>query len=318
MRLAILSRNESLYSTRALVEAGRRRGHEVRVLDTLQFDIRVSRRNPELFYQGKPVGPIDAVIPRIGASITFFGLAVVRQFEMLGIYCLNESQAIARSRDKLRSLQILSRHDVGIPPTVYTRQADHVPGCIEHVEGPPVVVKLLEGTQGIGVVLAESTPAASSVIEAFHGLEQNILIQKFIKEANGSDIRALVVGRKVVGAMKRQAVAGEFRSNIHRGGTARKFRLPAEYRKTALAAARVLGLRVAGVDMIESDEGPMVMEVNSSPGLEGIEKATGLDVADAVIEQIERDLSPAGKPPARARGRKTANGRARRASADPQ
>jgi ribosomal protein S6--L-glutamate ligase len=290
MHLLILSRQPTLYSTQALVEAGVRRGHHVRVMDTLQFDIRVSKRNPELFYQGEPVGPADAVIPRIGASITLYGLAVVRQFEMMGVYCLNESQAIARSRDKLRCLQILSRHDIGLPPTVYTRQADHVPSCIEKVEGPPVVVKLLQGTQGIGVVLAESTAAASSVIEAFQGLEQNILIQKFIKEANGADIRALVVGRKVVAAMKRQAVSGEFRSNLHRGGTAKKFRLPAEYRKTALAAVRVLGLRVAGVDMIESAEGPMVMEVNSSPGLEGIQKATGEDVADAVIEYIEHEL----------------------------
>ena len=290
MRLVILSRQESLYSTQALAAAGRARGHQVEVLDTLQFDIRLSRQNPELFYQGKPVGPADAVIPRIGASITVFGLAVVRQFEMLGVYCVNESQAIARSRDKLRCLQILSRHDIGMPPTVYTRQAEHLLECMAHVDGPPVVIKLLEGTQGIGVVLAESTAAASSVIEAFHGLEQNILIQQFIKEAAGADIRALVVGRRVVAAMRRQAVAGEFRSNLHRGGSATKLRLPAEYRKTALAAARVLGLRVAGVDMIESAEGPMVMEVNSSPGLEGIQKATGEDVADAVIEHIEREL----------------------------
>jgi ribosomal protein S6--L-glutamate ligase len=291
MRLVILSRRPELYSTRVLTEAARRRGHEVRVLDTLQFDIRVSRRNPELLYQGAPVGPVDAVIPRIGASITYFGLAVVRQFEMLGVYCLNESQAIARSRDKLRALQLLSRHDIGLPPTIYTRQADHVPACIEKVEGPPVVVKLLQGTQGIGVVLAESTAAASSVIEAFHGLEQNILIQKFIREANGADIRALVVGRKVVAAMKRQAVAGEFRSNIHRGGTARAMKLPPEYRRTALAAARVLGLTVAGVDLIESAEGPMVMEVNSSPGLEGIQKTTGVDVAEAIVEHIERAVT---------------------------
>jgi ribosomal protein S6--L-glutamate ligase len=312
MRIAILSRNELLYSTRALVEAGRRRGHDVQVLDTLQFDIRVSKRSPELFYQGQPVGPIDAVIPRIGASITFYGLAVVRQFEMMGVYCVNESQAIARSRDKLRCLQILSRHDIGMPPTVYTRQADHLLSCIEHVEGPPVVIKLLHGTQGIGVVLAESNAAASSVIEAFQGLEQNILIQKFIKEANGADIRALVVGRKVVGAMKRQAVAGEFRSNLHRGGTAKKFRLPAEYRKTALAAARVLGLRVAGVDMIESAEGPMVMEVNSSPGLEGIQKATGADVADAVIEHIERESPAAANGQAAPRPSKNGSARRRR------
>jgi ribosomal protein S6--L-glutamate ligase len=297
MRIVILSRQESLYSTRVLVEAARARGHEVRVLDTLQFDIRVSKRNPELFYQGEPVGPVDAVIPRIGASITFFGLAVVRQFEMMGVWCVNESQAIARSRDKLRALQILSRHDIGLPPTVYTRQAEHVPACIDRVEGPPVVVKLLQGTQGIGVVLAETALAASSVIEAFHGLDQNILIQKFIREAKGSDLRALVVGRKVVAAMRRQAVAGEFRSNIHRGGKARAVRLPPEYRKTALAAARVLGLRVAGVDMIESKEGPMVMEVNSSPGLEGIQKATEINVAASIIELIEHDVALA-RPPA--------------------
>src|SRR6516162_7490765 len=290
MRVVILSRQEALYSTRALVDAARRRGHEPEVLDTLQFDIQVSRRSPELYYQGKPVGSVDAVIPRIGASITFFGLAVVRQFEMMGVFCLNESQAIARSRDKLRCLQILSRHEIGLPPTIYTRQADHLRSCVGQVEGPPVIVKLLEGTQGTGVILAESNKAAESVIEAFQGLDQNILIQKFIREANGSDIRAVVVGRKVVAAMRRQAVAGEFRSNIHRGGTARKLRLPAEYRRTALAAARCLGLTVAGVDLIESEEGPMVMEVNSSPGLEGIQKTTGEDVAGAIIEHIESEI----------------------------
>lgn len=292
MHLVILSRQPGLYSTRVLFEAARERGHEVRVLDTLQFDIRVSKRNPELFYQGEPVGPVDAVIPRIGASITFFGLAVVRQFEMMGVYCLNESQPIARSRDKLRCLQILSRHEIGLPPTIYSRQADHLESCIDQVQGPPVVVKLLQGTQGTGVVLAESKMAAGSVIEAFQGLDQNILIQKFIREANGSDIRALVVGKKVVAAMRRQAVAGEFRSNIHRGGKATRVRLPAEYRKTALAAARVLGLRLAGIDMIESDDGPMVLEVNSSPGLEGIEKTAGVDIAASVIEQIEHDVHP--------------------------
>jgi ribosomal protein S6--L-glutamate ligase len=211
---------------------------------------------------------------------------------MMGVYCLNESQAIARSRDKLRSLQILSRHDIGVPPTLFTRQADHVQDCIDRVEGPPVVVKLLQGTQGIGVVLAESNRAASSVIEAFHGLDQNILIQKFIKEAKGADIRALVVGRKVVAAMKRQALAGEFRSNLHRGGRATSVKLSPEYRRTALAAARVLGLSVAGVDMIESSEGPMVMEVNSSPGLEGIQKTTGIDVASTFFEHLEAEVSP--------------------------
>jgi ribosomal protein S6--L-glutamate ligase len=265
------------------------------VRDTLQFDVQISRRKPELFYQGEPVGPVDAVIPRIGASITFFGLAVVRQFEMMGVYCLNESQAIARSRDKLRALQILSRHDIGVPPTVYTRQAERVPACIDRVQGPPVVVKLLEGTQGLGVILAESTTAASSVIDAFHGLDQNILIQQFIREAGGADIRALVVGRRVVAAMRRQAVAGEFRSNLHRGGTLKNIRLPAEYRKTALAAARVLGLRVAGVDLIESVAGPMVLEVNSSPGLEGIERTTGIDVAATVIEHLEHEVTPAAR-----------------------
>jgi ribosomal protein S6--L-glutamate ligase len=297
MRIIILSRNETLYSTRVLAEIARQRGHDVRVLDTLQFDIHVRRRDPGLFYSGEPLGPVDAVIPRIGASITFYGLAVVRQLEMMGVYCLNESQAIARSRDKLRTLQILSRHEIGVPPTVYTRQADHVSDCIERVDGPPVVVKLLEGTQGVGVILAETQAAASSVIEAFHGLEQNILIQQFIREAKGSDIRALVVGRRVVAAMRRQAVAGEFRSNLHRGGTSTGLRLPESYRKTALAAARVLGLRVAGVDLIESSEGPMVMEVNSSPGLEGIEKTTGVSVATTIITYLEREVKlPARSP----------------------
>lgn len=294
MRIVILSRQPSLYSTRVLCEAAQARGHDVRVMDTLQFDVCISRQTAELLYQGAPVGPVDAVIPRIGASITNFGLAVVRQFEMMGTYCLNESQAIARSRDKLRCLQMLSRHDVGLPPTVYTRQADHIPDCIERVEGPPVVVKLLQGTQGIGVVLAESQVAASSVIEAFHGLEQEILIQKFIREANGSDVRALVVGGKVIAAMRRQAKGGEFRSNMHRGGTATAIELTAESRRTALAAARVLGLTVAGVDLLESDEGPMVMEVNSSPGLEGIQKTTGVNVADAIIAHVEQQ---AHRPP---------------------
>ena len=292
MRLVILSRNDALYSTQALVDAAVERGHDVRVLDTLQFDVCIRRRKPELFYRGEPVGPVDAVIPRIGASITFYGLAVVRQFELMGVYCLNESQAIARSRDKLRSLQILSRHEIGLPPTVFTQQASHVPDCIERVDGIPVVVKLLQGTQGIGVVLAESPQAASSVIEAFHGLDQNILIQKFIKESKGSDIRAIVVGRKVVAVLKRQAVEGEFRSNLHRGGSAQKTKLSPEYRKSALQAVRALGLRVAGVDLLESKDGPMIMEVNSSPGLEGIEKITGVNVAESIIEFLEREVTP--------------------------
>jgi ribosomal protein S6--L-glutamate ligase len=290
MRIVILSRQPELYSTRALVQACRRRGHAADVLDTLQFDIHLRKGESELLYQGEPVGPVDAVIPRIGASITSFGLAVVRQFEQMGVYCVNGSRGIARSRDKLRALQILSRHDVGLPPTVYTRKAEHLPGCIEQLEGLPVVVKMLQGTQGVGVVLAESQAAAASVIEAFHGLEQEILIQKFIREAKGADIRAFVVGNRVVGAMKRQATAGEFRSNLHRGGTARPVDLPRHYRWTAVKAARVLGLGVAGVDLLESNDGPMVMEVNSSPGLEGIEKATGEDIAGAIVRNIERAL----------------------------
>jgi ribosomal protein S6--L-glutamate ligase len=294
MRIAILSRGPSLYSTRRLVEAAQQRGHEVQVLDTLRFDIRVSRGNPELFHDGQPVTGLDAVIPRIGASITQFGLAVVRQFEMLNVFCLNDSLAIAASRDKLRCLQVLSRKNVGMPVTVYTRQPEHVKDCIGRVGGVPVVVKLLEGTQGVGVVLAETNAAAESVIEAFHGLEQNILIQEFIKEAKGGDYRAFVVGKRVVAAMKRQAVKGEFRSNLHRGGTAAAVELPADYVRTALAATRALGLRVAGVDMIESGDGPMVMEVNSSPGLEGIEKATGIDVAKKIVLYLERQKKKAG------------------------
>jgi ribosomal protein S6--L-glutamate ligase len=221
----------------------------------------------------------------------------VRQFEMMGVYCLNESQAIARSRDKLRSLQVLARHDLGIPPTVFTYQPEHIRDCIERVDGPPVIVKLLQGTQGIGVVLAETERAASSVIEAFQGLDQNILIQKFIKEARGCDLRALVVGRRVVAAMRRKAVAGEFRSNIHRGGSASSIKLAPEYARVALEAAQVLGLRVAGVDMIESDQGPMIMEVNSSPGLEGISKCSGVNVAAAIIEYLETQVGPGSESP---------------------
>lgn len=290
MRIIILSRQPTLYSTSALVNAGRRRGHAVEVLDTLQFDLLLRKGESELLYQGEPIGHVDAVIPRIGASITSYGLAVLRQFEMRGVYCVNSSRGIARSRDKLRALQLLSRYNLGMPPTVYTRQAEHLPSSIEHLEGLPVVVKLLKGTQGVGVVLAESQAAAASVVEAFHGLEQEILIQKFIREAQGADVRAFVVGGRVVGAMRRQAVDGEFRSNLHRGGTAKLVRLSRPYRRVAVAAARVVGLKVAGVDLLESNDGPMVMEVNSSPGLEGIEKATGEDIAGAVIKHVERAL----------------------------
>lgn len=293
MRIAILSRRPELYSTRALFKAAQQRGHDVKILDTLQFDLGIRRGKSELLYQGEPLEPVDAVIPRIGASITFYGLAVVRQFEMMGVYCLNPSHAIGRSRDKLRTLQLLSHYDIGLPPTVFTHQADRIRESLGLVDGPPVVVKLIQGTQGIGVVLAETERAASSVVEAFHGLDQNILIQKFIREAKGSDVRALVVGKRVVAAMRRQAVPGEFRSNLHRGGSATKIRLPEEYRRTAVAAARALGLRMAGVDLLVSKDGPMVLEVNSSPGLEGIEKTSGVNVADKLIAHLEREVVPA-------------------------
>ncbi len=306
MRLIILSRQESLYSTTRLVEACRARGHEVQVLDTLQFDICLSPHHPSLLYRGEPLGRVDAIIPRIGASITTFGLAVVRQFESLGVFSVNSSEAIARSRDKLRCLQMLSQRRIALPPTVYTRQAEHVQAAIERVDGAPVVVKLLQGTQGVGVVIAESTRAASSVIETLHGLDQNLLLQKFIREAKGADIRALVVGNRVVAAMRRQAGKGEFRSNLHRGGTAQKVTLPQRTRRLAVAAAQALGLQVAGVDLLESNEGPLVMEVNSSPGLEGIEKTTGLDVADAIVEHIENELSAPLRPRRRPVKRKQA------------
>jgi ribosomal protein S6--L-glutamate ligase len=281
-----------------LIEAGLSRGHQVEVLDTLQFDIHLCRNRSELLYQGRSLGPVDAVIPRIGASITSYGLAVVRQFELHGVYCVNGSKGIARSRDKLRALQLLSRHGIGMPPTISTRQAEHIPSCVERVEGPPVVVKVLQGTQGVGVVLAESQAAATSVVEAFHGLDQEILIQKFIHEAKGADIRALVVGNRVVAAMKRQALPGEFRSNMHRGGSAIAMELSREYRRAAVRAARVLGLRVAGVDLLESADGPMVMEVNSSPGLEGIEKTTGEDVAGAIFDELEESREHQSDPEA--------------------
>lgn len=291
--MAILSRRPELYSTQVLADAARARGHDVRVLDTLLFDIVIGREKPELRYEGQPVGPVDAVIPRIGASITVFGMAVVRQFQSMGVYCLNSAQAIARSRDKVRALQLLTRRGIAVPPTVFTRQAAHVSQCMAEVDGPPVVVKLLEGTQGIGVMLAESERAAGSVVEAFHGLDQNIVIQKFIQEAKGADIRALVIGARVVAAMKRQAEPGEFRSNLHRGGTATRIRLSPNDCRIAVTAARTLGLRMAGVDMLESNDGPLVMEVNSSPGLEGIQRATSIDVADAVIAHVEREITPA-------------------------
>ncbi len=289
MKLAILSRNPRLYSTRRLLEAGEQRGHEVRVLDHLKCYMDIASHDPAVHYRGAELEYFDAVIPRIGASVTFYGSAVVRQFEMTGTYALNESVAITRSRDKLRSLQILSRAGIGLPITAFAHSTDSTQELIEIVGGAPLVVKLLEGTQGKGVVLAENRKAAEALIEAFRGLKANFLVQEFIKEARGADIRCFVIGDKVVAAMKRQAGEGEFRSNLHRGGTASLVRLTPEERSTAVRSARKMGLNVSGVDILRSHHGPVVMEVNSSPGLEGIESATGKDVAAMIIEFIEKN-----------------------------
>lgn len=292
MKIAILSRKSNLYSTRRLAEVGRERGHEMRVIDTLRCYMNITSHRPEIHYKGEVLTGFDAVIPRIGASITFYGTAVVRQFEMMGVFPVNESVAISRARDKLRSLQLLSRKGIGLPVTGYAHSPDDVEDLIKMVGGAPMVIKLLEGTQGIGVVLTETQQAAESVIEAFMGLKANILAQEFIKEAGGMDIRCFVVGGKVIAAMKRQAKAGEFRSNLHRGGSAESTKITPEERSTAVRAAQVMGLNVAGVDILRSNHGPVVMEVNSSPGLEGIEGATGKDVAGAIIEFIEREAKP--------------------------
>ncbi|GLP96291.1 30S ribosomal protein S6--L-glutamate ligase [Paraferrimonas sedimenticola] len=292
MRVAILSRNPNLYSTRRLKEAGEARGHQVDIIDTLHCYMDITRSRPAVRYHGEELPKYDAVIPRIGASITFYGTAVVRQFEMMGAFCVNESVAISRSRDKLRSLQLLSRKDVGLPRTGFANRPDNIKDLIKNVGGAPLVIKLLEGTQGIGVVLAETNKAAESIIEAFMGLKANILVQEFIKEAGGADIRCFVVGDKVVAAMKRQGAEGEFRSNLHRGGSAKLIRLTKEERATAVKAAKVMGLNVCGVDILQSANGPVVMEVNSSPGLEGIESATNKDVADLIFQFIEAKAKP--------------------------
>ncbi len=292
MKIAILSRNSRLYSTRRLVEAGRQHGHEMHVIDTLRCYMNTSSSKPEVHYKGEALTGYDAVIPRIGASITFYGTAVLRQFEMMGVFPANESVAITRARDKLRSLQLLSRAGVGMPVTGYAHSPDDIQDLIKMVGGAPLVIKLLEGTQGIGVVLAETKKAAESVIEAFMGLKANILVQEFIKEAGGSDIRCFVVGDKVVAAMKRQAPEGEFRSNLHRGGSADVVKITPKERATAVRAAKVMGLNVAGVDILRSDRGPLVMEVNSSPGLEGIETSTGKDISGMVISFIENNAHP--------------------------
>lgn len=296
MRIGILSRQASLYSTSRLREAAEARGHEVAIIDYLRCYMNITSHRPHVVYHGRELNDFDAVIPRIGASNTFYGTAVVRQFEMMGTFTPNRSQAISRSRDKLRCMQILAAKGIGLPVTGFGHSPKDIEGMLEVIGGPPVVVKILEGTQGIGVVLADSPAAARSVIEAFRGLDVNILVQEFIKEAEGADIRAFVIGNRVVASMKRQGAPGEFRSNLHRGGTATKIKLTPKERSTAVRAAGILGLKVAGVDILRSRHGPVVLEVNSSPGLEGIERTTEVDVADAIIEYIERSVkTPAGE-----------------------
>lgn len=289
MKIVILSRNPNLYSTKRLVEAGRLRGHDMLVLDHQKCVLVIEKSRPHIFYKGEEISGINAVIPRIGASVTFYGAAVVRQFEMMKIFTAVESQALVRSRDKLRSLQLLSRAGIGMPKTAFASEPKNIDNVLSQVGGTPVVIKLLEGTQGIGVILAETHKSAKSMIEAFLDLDANILVQEFIKEANGADIRAFVVDGQIVGAMKRQGAPGEFRSNLHRGGKAELIELSKEEKSTAIKAAKKLGLAIAGVDMLQSTRGPLVMEVNSSPGLEGIEGATGEDIAGKIIEYCERN-----------------------------
>lgn len=290
MKIIVLSQNPNLYSTKRLVEAGEKRKHEMLVVDHTKCDLIIEKRNPQIFYKGNPLENVDAVIPRIGASVTFYGTAVVRQFEMMKVFTATESQALVRSRDKLRSLQILSRAGLGLPKTAFTNYSKNVKSIIQKVGGAPLVIKLLEGTQGVGVVLAENNNAAESVLEAFNGLKARVIVQEFIKEAGGADIRAFVVDGVVVGAMKRQGKEGEFRSNLHRGGSASLIELSDEEENAALKAAKVLGLGIAGVDMLQSKKGPLIMEVNSSPGLEGIEDATKKDIANSIIRYIERHV----------------------------
>ncbi|WP_374331676.1 30S ribosomal protein S6--L-glutamate ligase [Aestuariivirga sp.] len=292
MKIALLTRNQKLYSHQRLIETAARRGHHMVPIDYLKCYMNITSKKPELRYQGEKLEGFDAVIPRIGASHTFYGLAVLRQFEMMGVYPVNESVAIGRSRDKLRSLQLLARDGVGLPVTAFAHDSKRTDDLLDIVGGAPVVIKLLEGTQGIGVVLSETHKSAKSVVEAFHGANVAILVQEFIKEAEGSDIRAFVVGRSLVAAMERRGAKGDFRSNLHRGGSASMIELTPLEKATALKAARSMGLNVAGVDMLRSSHGPTVIEVNSSPGLEGIEKATGVDVADTIVRFVERHAKP--------------------------
>ncbi|WP_417809281.1 30S ribosomal protein S6--L-glutamate ligase [Thioclava sp.] len=291
MKIAMMARNPELYSHKRLKEAAEARGHELHIINTLRCYMNIASRRPEMYYNGEKLEGFDAVIPRIGASVTFYGLAVLRQFEMMGVYPLNESVAIGRSRDKLRSMQLLARDGVGLPVTTFAHDPKQTDEVLELAGGAPVVIKLLEGTQGIGVVLADTKRSAKSVVEAFRGAGVNILLQEFIKEAGGTDIRAIVVGGKVIAAMKRTGAEGDFRSNLHRGGSAQLIKLSPEERATAVRAAKSMGLNVCGVDMLRANHGPVVMEVNSSPGLEGVEKATGLDVASKIIEYIEKNAT---------------------------
>lgn len=291
MKICMMARNPKLYSHQRLKEAAEARGHEFHIINTLRCYMNIASRRPEIYYNGEKLTDFDAVIPRIGASVTFYGLAVLRQFEMMGVYPLNESVAIGRSRDKLRSMQLLARDGVGLPVTTFAHDPKQTDEVLELAGGAPVVIKLLEGTQGIGVVLADTKRSATSVVEAFRGAGVNILLQEFIKEAGGTDIRAIVVGGKVIAAMKRTGAEGDFRSNLHRGGSAQLIKLSPEERATAVRAAKAMGLNVCGVDMLRANHGPVVMEVNSSPGLEGVEKATGLDVAGKIIEYIEKNAA---------------------------
>lgn len=291
MKIAVLSRDANLYSTRRLVEAGITRGHQVDVIDHLKCSLEMEKENPALYYKNRYLEGYDAVIPRIGASVTFFGTAVVRQFEMMGIFTTVSSNGLSNSRDKLRSLQLLTKKGVGMPKTVFTNYSNNVEHLIDAVGGAPIVIKLLEGTQGLGVVLAESKKAAESVLEAFNGLKARVIVQEFIKESRGADIRAFVVDGKVVGAMKRQGKEGEFRSNLHRGGSAKIIELSEREEETAIRAAKALNLGIAGVDMLQSARGPLVLEVNSSPGLEGIERATHKDIAGEIIEYLQRKVN---------------------------
>jgi ribosomal protein S6--L-glutamate ligase len=296
MNIVILARNPNLYSHKRLVEAAKARGHEIRIVDTLTCCMNIASSSPEIHCRnGEVLLGVDAVIPRIGASITHYGCSVVRQFEAMGTYTVNSSIAITRSRDKLRSLQVLSRKGIGMPITGFANSPKDVDDLIKMVGGPPLVIKLLEGTQGVGVVLAETKQAAESVIQAFMGLKENIIVQEYIKESKGADIRCLVIGDKVVASMKRQALEGEFRSNLHRGGSATAVKITKEERKTAIDTAKAMGLNIAGVDLLRSDRGPLVMEVNSSPGLEGIEKSTDKDIAGLIIEYIEKNAKPISK-----------------------